>query len=217
MCCVRRGPLIVICAALLLAPAGLASPAPLSARLASALAAAGNPATASGAVVVDLRTGRLLFTRNPDLPLAPASNEKLTVTYTALRELGPTYRFRTEVFGRGHQEGTVWHGDVFLKGFGDPTLTSLQVERLATQIAALGITRIDGRRVLVRHAANGTGLESVVLHRGVPAAVGADRRPRLVRPPHRAPAGARRSRRVQALAPRAWRRFGCRRNRSGPR
>lgn len=141
----RRGTLIVICAALLLTPAGIASLAPLPARLASALAAPGNPATALGAVVVDLRTGRLLFTRNPDLPLAPASNEKLTVSYTALRELGPTYRFRTEVFGRGHKEGTVWHGDVFLKGFGDPTLTSLQVERLASQIAALGITRIDGR------------------------------------------------------------------------
>lgn len=141
----RRGPLIVICAALLLAPAGFASPAPLPTRLANALASAGNSATASGAVVVDLRTGRLLFTRNPDLPLAPASNEKLTVSYTALRELGPTYRFRTEVFGRGYEEGTVWHGDVFLKGFGDPTLTSLQVERLASQIAALGITRIDGR------------------------------------------------------------------------
>ncbi len=141
---VRRG-LIIICAALLLAPAGAASLAPLPTRLANALAVPGNATTASGAVVVDLRTGRLLFARNPDLPLAPASNEKLTVSFTALRELGATYRFRTEIFGRGYQEDGVWHGDVFLKGFGDPTLTSLQVERLATQVAALGITRIDGR------------------------------------------------------------------------
>jgi D-alanyl-D-alanine carboxypeptidase/D-alanyl-D-alanine-endopeptidase (penicillin-binding protein 4) len=118
---------------------------PLPTRLANALAVPGNSSTASGAVVVDLRTGRLLFARHPDLPLAPASNEKLTVSFTALHELGATYRFRTEVFGRGHQEDGVWHGDVFLKGFGDPTLSSLQVERLATQIAALGITRIDGR------------------------------------------------------------------------
>ncbi len=140
----RRG-LLIVCAALLLAPAGGAALVPLPTRLANALAVPGNSPTASGAVVVDLQTGQLLFARHPDLPLAPASNEKLTVSFTALHELGATYRFRTEIFGRGYQEESVWHGDVFLKGFGDPTLTSLQVERLATQIADLGISRIDGR------------------------------------------------------------------------
>lgn len=140
----RRG-LLIVFAALLLAPTGGAALVPLPTRLANALAVPGNSATASGAVVVDLQTGRLLFARHPDLPLAPASNEKLTVSFTALHELGATYRFRTEIFGRGYQEDGVWHGDVFLKGFGDPTLTSLQVEHLAKQIADLGITRIDGR------------------------------------------------------------------------
>jgi serine-type D-Ala-D-Ala carboxypeptidase/endopeptidase (penicillin-binding protein 4) len=144
MAFVRRG-LVIVSLALVLAPASGASPVPLPTRLAQALAVPGNSATSSGAVVVDLQTGRLLFARHPDLPLAPASNEKLTVSFTALRELGPAYRFRTEVFGRGYQEDGVWHGDVFLKGFGDPTLTSLQVERLAAQIADAGITRIDGR------------------------------------------------------------------------
>ncbi|MFL5963889.1 MAG: D-alanyl-D-alanine carboxypeptidase/D-alanyl-D-alanine-endopeptidase [Gaiellaceae bacterium] len=140
----RRG-LLTVCVALLLAPAGGASLVPLPTRLANALAVPGNSSDASGAVVVDLRTGQLVFARHPDLPLAPASNEKLTVSFTALSELGATYRFRTEVLGRGYQENGAWNGDVFLKGFGDPTLTSLQVERLATQIAELGITRITGR------------------------------------------------------------------------
>jgi D-alanyl-D-alanine carboxypeptidase/D-alanyl-D-alanine-endopeptidase (penicillin-binding protein 4) len=141
---VRRG-LLIVCAALLLAPAAGASLVPLPTRLANALAVPGNSSAASGAVAVDLATGRVLFSRHADLPLAPASNEKLTVAFAALRELGDTYRFRTEIFGRGYQDGSVWHGDVFLKGFGDPTLTSLQLQRLATQIAELGITRIDGR------------------------------------------------------------------------
>jgi D-alanyl-D-alanine carboxypeptidase/D-alanyl-D-alanine-endopeptidase (penicillin-binding protein 4) len=141
---VRRG-LLIVCAALLLASAAGASLVPLPTRLANALAVPGNSSAASGAVAVDLATGRVLFARHADLPLAPASNEKLTVAFAALRELGDTYRFRTEIFGRGYQDGSVWHGDVFLKGFGDPTLTSLQLERLATQIAELGITRIDGR------------------------------------------------------------------------
>ncbi|HEY8644378.1 MAG TPA: D-alanyl-D-alanine carboxypeptidase/D-alanyl-D-alanine-endopeptidase [Gaiellaceae bacterium] len=140
-----RRSLLIVCAALLLAPAGGASLVPLPTRLANALAVPGNSSDASGAVAVNLTTGRTLFARHADLPLAPASNEKLTVAFAALRELGDAYRFRTEVFGRGYQDGSVWHGDVFLKGFGDPTLTSLQVERLATQISLLGISRITGR------------------------------------------------------------------------
>lgn len=130
-----------------LAPASLAraGPLPLSTRLAHALEVPGISAAASGAVAVDLATGHTVFARNPDTPLAPASNEKLTVTFTALEELGNTYRFRTEVLGRGRQNGSAWVGNVYLKGFGDPTLTSLGLERLATQLALAGITHIEGR------------------------------------------------------------------------
>jgi D-alanyl-D-alanine carboxypeptidase/D-alanyl-D-alanine-endopeptidase (penicillin-binding protein 4) len=96
-------------------------------------------------MAIDLGTGKTLFARHPDLPLAPASNEKLTVTYTALVELGPGYRFHTEVLSVGHQEGGVWRGNIVLKGFGDPTLTSLGLERLATQLKQQGIVRVDGR------------------------------------------------------------------------
>jgi serine-type D-Ala-D-Ala carboxypeptidase/endopeptidase (penicillin-binding protein 4) len=140
-----RRVLLIVCAALLLAPAGGATLLPLTTRLANALAVRGNSTDASAAVAVDLATGRTVFARHADLPLAPASNEKLTVSFAALHDLGSTYRFRTEVFGTGVQDGTTWDGDVFLKGFGDPTLTSLQLDRLATQIAQLGITRITGR------------------------------------------------------------------------
>jgi D-alanyl-D-alanine carboxypeptidase len=47
----------------------------------------------------------------------------------------------------GTQHGNTWSGDVYLKGFGDPTLTSLQLERLAAQLRAQGIRRIQGRVV----------------------------------------------------------------------
>jgi D-alanyl-D-alanine carboxypeptidase/D-alanyl-D-alanine-endopeptidase (penicillin-binding protein 4) len=136
---------VALLAALACTAAAQAGPLPLATRLAQALAVPGYAKDASAAIAVDLDTGKLLFARNPDLPLAPASNEKLTVTFAALHELGVTYRFRTEVFARGYQDGSTWHGDVFLKGFGDPTLTSLQVERLAAQIAGQGIKRITGR------------------------------------------------------------------------
>jgi D-alanyl-D-alanine carboxypeptidase/D-alanyl-D-alanine-endopeptidase (penicillin-binding protein 4) len=129
-----------------LAPAPAAGGAlPLPTRLADALAVRGNSTAASGAVAIDLATGKVLFARHPDLPLAPASNEKLTVTFAALRELGADYRFSTEVLATGAQTGAVWHGNVYLKGFGDPTLRGLELSRLAAQLEHLGIKRIDGR------------------------------------------------------------------------
>ena len=39
---------------------------------------AGQRAAASSAIAIDLQTGETVFARNPDTPLAPASNEKLT-------------------------------------------------------------------------------------------------------------------------------------------
>jgi len=126
------------------APAATAAP-PLATRLAQALAVPGISTTQSSAMAIDLATGQTLFRRNADRSLAPASNEKLTVTYAALVELGTSYRFRTALLGVGSQEENVWHGDVFLKGYGDPTLTSPELEGLAEQLTELGITRIDGR------------------------------------------------------------------------
>lgn len=141
----RRG-LVVVLLCLALAPLARAA-APLPTRLAQALAVPGsNPAT-SAAIAIDLSNGRPVFERNADSSLAPASNEKLLVTYAALVSLGVTYRFRTEVVSPGHLDGSTWHGNVYLKGFGDPTLTSLGLRRLAAQLETAGIERIDGRVV----------------------------------------------------------------------
>jgi D-alanyl-D-alanine carboxypeptidase/D-alanyl-D-alanine-endopeptidase (penicillin-binding protein 4) len=141
---VRKG-LATVVLLLVLVPAGRAAPLPLTTRLAQALAVPGYVKADSAAVAVDLTTGKVLFARNPDLSLSPASNEKLAVTFAALRELGVTYRFRTEILGRGRLDGTTWRGDLFLKGFGDPTLTSQKLDRLAAAIAAQGVTRVTGR------------------------------------------------------------------------
>jgi D-alanyl-D-alanine carboxypeptidase/D-alanyl-D-alanine-endopeptidase (penicillin-binding protein 4) len=49
------------------------------------------------------------------------------------------------VLGTGYRDGPVWYGDVFLKGYGDPTLTTLGLKRLAAQLRELGIRRVTGR------------------------------------------------------------------------
>jgi D-alanyl-D-alanine carboxypeptidase/D-alanyl-D-alanine-endopeptidase (penicillin-binding protein 4) len=136
---------VLVVLALVLAQHALAGDVRLSTRLANALAVPGNTWSTSAAFAVDLQSGGVVFERNADLSLEPASNEKLPITFAAMHELGLSYRFRTDVFGRGSQEGSVWHGDIFLKGYGDPTLTSARLGRLARAIAEAGIKRIDGR------------------------------------------------------------------------
>ena len=91
----------------------------------------------TAAVAVDLSTGQTLYSRNAALPLLPASNEKLTVTYAALTALGPEFRIETDVL----QDDS---GNLILKGYGDPTLSSAQLTVLARQVRAAGITRVSG-------------------------------------------------------------------------
>ena len=128
--------------------AGAASAAPrapqaLAVKLAKALRAPG--VSRSSAVAVELSTGRVVYARNPALPLIPASNEKLAVTYAALASLGPSYRIETQVLGLGEQDGAEWHGDLVLKGFGDPTLSTLGLRRLAAEVRGAGIRFVSGR------------------------------------------------------------------------
>ena len=129
---VRRGLPAIFLAALALAPAATGNALPLTARLAGALAVRGNSSALSSVVALDLRTGDVVFARHPDLSLEPASNEKLTVTYAALRDLGVSYRFKTDALASD--------GNLYLKGFGDPTLTSTRLDKLAAQVAAAGVT-----------------------------------------------------------------------------
>jgi D-alanyl-D-alanine carboxypeptidase/D-alanyl-D-alanine-endopeptidase (penicillin-binding protein 4) len=136
----------VLLAALVVPAAAHAAPrASLQQRLAQALRVDHVSPAASGAIVVELATGRTVFARNATLSLLPASNEKLAVTYAALTALGPAFRIETDVVGRGEQDGPVWRGDLVLKGYGDPALSRLKLASLAHQVVAAGVTRVTGR------------------------------------------------------------------------
>jgi D-alanyl-D-alanine carboxypeptidase/D-alanyl-D-alanine-endopeptidase (penicillin-binding protein 4) len=141
----RRSLLLSLVLALLAAPvaAGADEP-PLQARLAKALRVPHVATGRSGALAMDLATGSVLFTQNAGLRLAPASNEKLPLTYAALSNLGASYRIETDVLGEGSQDGTVFDGTIVLKGGGDPTLSSAGLRSLAAQVRAAGIRHVTG-------------------------------------------------------------------------
>ena len=116
----------------------------LQKRLARALRVPHVRPSQTGAVAVELATGRTLFARNATVPFAPASTEKLPVTLAALAILGPAFRFQTDVLGEGAQEGAVWRGSLVLQGHGDPTLSSGDLKSLALQLRRLGLRRVTG-------------------------------------------------------------------------
>lgn len=97
----------------------------------------------TGLFVADARTGEALFSVNADDALNPASNVKMISTATALELLGPDFRYPTRLLGATPDAGVV-HGDVYLLGSYDPTLTVGDLDALAASAAARGITRIDG-------------------------------------------------------------------------
>jgi D-alanyl-D-alanine carboxypeptidase/D-alanyl-D-alanine-endopeptidase (penicillin-binding protein 4) len=73
--------------------------------------------------VVSLDRGDTLFAADPDIERAPASNLKLLTTAAALRELGPTFKFRTYLLSRAPVEEGTLQGDLVLYGTGDPGIS----------------------------------------------------------------------------------------------
>ncbi|MGZ8706983.1 MAG: D-alanyl-D-alanine carboxypeptidase/D-alanyl-D-alanine endopeptidase [Gaiellaceae bacterium] len=125
-------------------PAGPTQDSQLQRRLAGVLRVPHVAPAQSAAVAFDLASGTVLFAQNGDRPLAPASNEKLPLTYAALVRLGTAFRIETDVLGEGEQDGTQWTGSLVLKGNGDPTLSRADLRALAAQVKSLGIRSVTG-------------------------------------------------------------------------
>ena len=112
----------------------------------------------TGVYVWDLDAARLVYEHNADTRLAPASNLKLVTSAAALLDWGSTHRWVTELYvpdvavGAG---GTL-DGDVYLRGLGDPSLstryyqrevfglTTASFEYFARQLKREGIKKVTG-------------------------------------------------------------------------
>jgi serine-type D-Ala-D-Ala carboxypeptidase/endopeptidase (penicillin-binding protein 4) len=114
-----------------------------------------------GVDVVDLETGKALYSENSDQLFLPASNAKLFTTAAALAIAGPDYRFRTTVEAEGKIDtnGRLL-GDLVILGRGDPNISgrvlpyALKTQRLpphtqileemADQVTRNGLKIVDG-------------------------------------------------------------------------
>lgn len=139
----KWGPGLIVLA-LLLPAGGRADEAALKAKIEAALQRLG-PHAVAGVRVLSASRGQVLYERNADLSLNPASNMKLFTSATALAKLGPDYRFTTRVLRTAAvQDGTLT-GDLILQGGGDPVLETPDLEQLADAVKAAGIRKVTGR------------------------------------------------------------------------
>jgi D-alanyl-D-alanine carboxypeptidase/D-alanyl-D-alanine-endopeptidase (penicillin-binding protein 4) len=112
-----------------------------------------SPVTASANIsllVQDLHSGELIDCYRPQNVAPPASVMKLLPTATALETLGADYRFSTYIEYSGYISNGVLHGDLYVRGTGDPTLGSQKVgdrnflNRWVKAIREAGIREIRG-------------------------------------------------------------------------
>ena len=111
---------------------------------------AGIPLNHVGIVVQETTKARPLFEHDAARPRNPASVMKLVTTFAALDLLGPDYRWKTEAYLGGPLVDGVLHGDLILKGYGDPKITVEQWQSFIAQLRAKGLAAVDGDLVLDR-------------------------------------------------------------------
>ena len=97
---------------------------------------------------MDAADGRELYAREPDRALVPASNMKVLTALAALHAWGPAHQFTTTVLADREPGADGAVGTLYVRGGGDPVLTSEQLWRLSANLYSEGLRRIETDIVL---------------------------------------------------------------------
>ncbi|MBL9041055.1 MAG: D-alanyl-D-alanine carboxypeptidase/D-alanyl-D-alanine-endopeptidase [Myxococcales bacterium] len=102
-----------------------------------------------GIAVLDLDSGQLLYGKNADLQINIASNVKLFTTAAALTLLGPEYRYKTVLYGdRDKTDKPGEWKNLYLRGYGDPWLSTEDLWKLTNELTVRGVKRVKGDIVI---------------------------------------------------------------------
>ncbi len=97
----------------------------------------------SGAFVFDPNTHQVLFSRKGGRMRILASNSKLFTASTALSRFGPEGRLHTTSWSSDPVSDGISQG-LYLRGGGDPTLSTAGLTKLADRVRASGVTTVQG-------------------------------------------------------------------------
>ena len=148
---IQRFRQLALCALLLpLALSSHAAGTTLPAKVEQALKANKISNNALSVVTVPLngQSGGLQF--NADVSVNPASTMKLVTTFAALELLGPNHQWKTEFYADGPLKDGVLHGNLYLRGGGDPKLNMERLWLLLRDLRINGVRQVQGDLVLDR-------------------------------------------------------------------
>lgn len=97
---------------------------------------------------VRLSDKKVLFEKNRNLSLIPASVTKLLTSAAILDYFNPVYQFETKIYLRGPMKDGVLTGDLVIVGDGDPMLVSEKLWQTAADLRNMGLKRITGDLVI---------------------------------------------------------------------
>jgi D-alanyl-D-alanine carboxypeptidase/D-alanyl-D-alanine-endopeptidase (penicillin-binding protein 4) len=112
-------------------------------KLAAGLAKLFRKVGKSGAFVFDANSHQVLFSRKGGRARILASNSKLFTTSTALARFLPDTRLHTTAWSTDDISDGISQG-LYLRGGGDPTLSSIGITKLADRVRAAGVTTVQG-------------------------------------------------------------------------
>lgn len=97
-----------------------------------------------GIEVKALPSGQTILQYHADTPLIPASTTKLLTSYTALKQLGPFYHFKTRIYAMQEPKDGTIAGNIWVKSDGDCFLVAEKAWTLARKLKQAGVRRIEG-------------------------------------------------------------------------
>ncbi len=100
-------------------------------------------------LAMDMSNNQVIYSQQAETLFIPASTQKLLTAVSAMAQLGPDFRYVTQLWTdapirKGHIAGSA-----YLRFSGDPTLTQADLKAIFANLVKQGINRIDGHLYLL--------------------------------------------------------------------
>ena len=135
---------------LLLATSAACAQTILPENVSAILRNAGLAETSLSALVLPIQGGAPRLAVLEERAMAPASTMKLATTLVALQELGPTFRWHTELLSQGRIDAATLRGTLYLRGGGEPNLNWDGLRAMFRSLRAQGVADLEADLVLDR-------------------------------------------------------------------
>jgi serine-type D-Ala-D-Ala carboxypeptidase/endopeptidase (penicillin-binding protein 4) len=98
-----------------------------------------------GVEVMELPSGKVLYSYNGRKRFVPASTAKVFTTACAFETLGGNYTYKTQLLSAGTITDGKLHGDIVINSSQDPSLSRDDIRQLVSKIDTKKLNSVDGR------------------------------------------------------------------------